>query len=328
MTETAPTGCVLITGVAGFIGSHLAARFSAQGRRVVGIDNFDPFYDVARKHANLEALASNDFTFLEADIRDREAVERTLLTHRPELIVHLAALAGVRPSIERPLAYMSVNVEGTTLLLETAQRCGVRDFVFASSSSVYGNRSQVPFHEDDDCGSPISPYAATKRAGELICQTYAHLYGLSIGSLRFFTVFGPAQRPDLAISHFMDRIAAGEEITMFGDGTTSRDYTFIDDIVDGIVSACASVRAAADGTHRIWNLGGSQPVALSDMIERIGGVVGRTPRVRQLPMQPGDVERTYADLSRSALELGYAPRVSFDAGLARQWAWRQSQRTS
>ncbi|MDY7109474.1 MAG: GDP-mannose 4,6-dehydratase [Planctomycetota bacterium] len=312
---------LIVTGAAGFIGSHLVRALLTRGHRVVGVDNFDPFYDRPLKEANLQALEAKRFAFVEADIRDGSAMEALFAHHRPAGVFHIAALAGVRPSILDPARYAAVNVDGLVNLLQAARNAECRSFIFASSSSVYGNRSTVPFSETDDVGEPISPYAATKRAGELICHTYSHLFGLSIAALRFFTVYGPAQRPDLAISKFMPLIAADEEVPMFGDGDTSRDYTYIDDIIQGVLAAWDRADAADEGFFRIYNLGGSKPVMLSDMIEMIGKVVGRTPRIRHMPMQPGDVERTYADLTRSRDELGFHPQTPFAEGLEKQWAW-------
>lgn len=324
MTAPAPTDRpVVLTGAAGFIGSHLARALLSWGATVVGIDNFDGFYSRSIKQHNVEQCAGERFQLVEADICDAEAVRRVMSTHRPEVVFHIAALAGVRPSIEDPARYCAVNLDGLVNVLEAARDCGCSRVVFASSSSVYGNNSKTPFAEDDPVNAPISPYAATKRAGELLCHTYAHLYGLSIGALRFFTVFGPAQRPDLAISTFMRRMAAGRSVPMFGDGATSRDYTYIDDIIAGVLAAQRAVLAMDDGAFRIWNLGGSHPVRLSEMIEAIGRVLNITPKIEQLPMQPGDVQRTWADLSRSKAELGYEPTTDFTTGLQRQWDWLQ-----
>ncbi len=319
---------VIVTGAAGFIGSHLGAALLARGDRVIGIDNFDPFYDRAIKLANLAPLASERFELAETDIRDRQAIKALLGRWKPDALFHIAALAGVRPSIAEPARYASVNVEGLVNVLEAARASGCRRVVFASSSSVYGDYRSVPFSETDPVDEPISPYAATKRAGELICRTYSHLFGLLIGCVRLFTVFGPAQRPDLAISTFMRLIAADEEVPMYGDGTTSRDYTYVDDIISGVLAAddhlASRSATGGPGFCRIWNLGGSQPVTLRALIDAIGGVVGNPPRVRQLAMQPGDVQRTWADLTRSRAELGYEPKTSFEDGLKRQWAWTQS----
>jgi UDP-glucuronate 4-epimerase len=321
---------VLVTGAAGFIGSHLARALIESGRRVVGVDNFDPFYDRAAKEANVAGLAPSHFELIEADVRDDQAMTSIFLRHRPDAAFHIAALAGVRPSIADPARYASVNVGGLVRVLDAARASGCRAIVFASSSSVYGNRSTVPFSEEDAAVEPISPYAATKRAGELMCHAYAHLFDLAIAAVRFFTVYGPAQRPDLAIAKFMRLIADGKEVSMFGDGTSSRDYTFIDDIVTGVLAARDKVAAQPRGSgyFRIYNLGGAQPVMLSEMIERIGAVVGRAPRIRREPMQPGDVDRTYADLRRSRAELGYWPTTDFMTGLRRQWEWMQQAAAS
>jgi UDP-glucuronate 4-epimerase len=312
---------IVVTGAAGFIGSRLSRTLLARDCRVIGIDNFDPFYDRSAKQANLEAIGGSGFSFIEADIRNAKAMEDLFASERPRGVFHIAALAGVRPSILDPVRYGSVNVDGLVSMLQACRAGECRRFVFASSSSVYGNNEKVPFAETDDVGEPISPYAATKRAGELICHAYAHLFGIAVASLRFFTVYGPAQRPDLAIAKFMRLIAAGEEIPMFGDGTSSRDYTFIDDIIGGVSASYDKLASEGDGFCRIYNLGGSQPVALRDMIAAIGEVVGREPRIRTMPMQPGDVNRTWADLTRSKAELGYEPKTDFAAGLERQWAW-------
>jgi UDP-glucuronate 4-epimerase len=314
-------GTIIITGAAGFIGSHLAEAFMKGGHRVVGIDNFDPFYDRRDKERNVAELESDHFQLIEADICDNDAMRQVFESHRPEGVVHIAALAGVRPSIEAPQRYARVNLDGLVSVLDAARSTECRRVLFASSSSVYGNNEKVPFAETDNVSEPISPYAATKRAGELICHTYAYLFGQAIAAVRFFTVYGPRQRPDLAISKFMRLVAKGEPIPMFGDGSTSRDYTYIDDIVAGILGAWDRTGRAERGFFRIYNLGGSQPVTLKEMIDAIGRVSGRTPAIRQLPMQPGDVDRTFADLSRSTAELGYEPRTPFDEGLAHQWRW-------
>ncbi len=316
----------IVTGVAGFIGSHLSAALLARGDRVIGVDNFDPFYDRKLKLANIAELAPDRFELIELDIRDAQAMRELFDRARPAGVFHIAALAGVRPSIDDPARYASVNVDGLVSVLEAARACDCQHFIFASSSSVYGNNTKVPFAETDPVDDPISPYAATKRAGELICHTYSRLFGISIACLRFFTVYGPAQRPDLAIGKFMRLIAANEPVPMFGDGSTSRDYTYIDDIIQGVLAAyefiySSSLKPQASPLFRIFNLGGSRPVALPDMIESIGAVVGNKPRIEQLPMQVGDVQRTYADLSRSRQELGFDPQTPFEEGLRKQWAW-------
>ena len=287
----------------------------------MGIDNFDPFYDRAIKDCNVAELSAGDFELVEADIRDRERVAAVYDEHQPELTVHLAALAGVRPSIDAPERYASVNLDGLVSMLDAARAHEARRFVFASSSSVYGNNRKVPFAENDPVDHPISPYAATKRAGELLCHAYAHLFDLTIPCLRFFTVYGPSQRPDLAIARFMRLLADDEEITLFGDGTTSRDYTYIDDIVDGVIAACEWT-TAPDHRFDIFNLGGSSPVVLSDLLTSLAEITGHTPRIRQLPMQPGDVDRTWADLTHSHAVLGYEPATTIEEGLRKQWAKR------
>ncbi|MHC4083212.1 MAG: SDR family NAD(P)-dependent oxidoreductase [Planctomycetota bacterium] len=316
-------GCYIVTGAAGFIGSHVARALLDRGDRVVGVDNYDPFYERGVKEANAAGLAGERFELVEADIRDREAMAGLFETRRPDAVYHMAALAGVRPSIEDPGRYASVNVDGLVAVLDAARASSCRRVLFASSSSVYGNNKKVPFAETDPVDEPISPYAATKRAGELLCHAYAHLFGLSIACLRLFTVFGPAQRPDLAIGKFMRLIAAGDPVPVFGDGTTSRDYTYVDDIVAGCLAAEAVLGSEADGFCRIWNLGGSHPVTLAEMVEAIGKVLGRKPDIERLPLQAGDVDRTWADLARSRAELGYEPKVPFADGLRRQWAWLQ-----
>ena len=314
---------ILVTGAAGFIGSHCVDALIRRGARVVGVDNFDTFYDPAEKRRNIREIqgapGAERFTLVEADICDAPAMARLFAEHRFTGVIHLAARAGVRPSIEQPATYARVNVEGTTVLLEEARKSDdCRRFVQASSSSVYGNNPKVPFSEDDDVNGPISPYAATKRSCELLAHTYHHLYGLPIASLRFFTVYGPRQRPDLAISKFMRLMSAGESIPVFGDGSTSRDYTFIDDIVSGVL---ASYERIPDHGVRIWNLGGSDPVTLGEMIATIERVTGMKAPIERGPVQPGDVERTFADVSRSQAELGYRVTTAFEEGVRRQWEW-------
>ncbi len=317
MTQSAS---ILVTGAAGFIGSHLSDRLLAEGQRVVGVDNFCDFYDRALKERNIaDAKRDKRFTLIEADIRDRDAMMRIVAEHRPTIIVHLAAMAGVRPSIEKPAYYTAVNLDGTVNLLDAAVAHGCDKFIFASSSSVYGNNDKVPFAEEDRVDHPISPYAATKKAGELICHTYHHVHKLPIACLRFFTVFGPRQRPDLAISKFLRRVRDGKPIPMFGDGSTCRDYTFIVDIVNGITRAMQRIDVTMG--YRVWNLGGSHPVSLSQMIETIERVTGKKAAIDQQPMQVGDVSRTWADLTRSESELGYRPTTTLESGIAAQWAW-------
>ncbi len=317
-------GAILVTGGAGFIGSHLTDRLLGAGRDVVVLDNFDPFYDPAEKSENLATAATHPrFRLVTGDIRNAADVDAAFAGAPIETVVHLAARAGVRPSIKDPVVYASVNLEGTVQLLEACRRRGVGRFLFGSSSSVYGNNEKVPFAEDDPVEHPISPYAATKRAGELLAHTYHHLFGMKIACLRFFTVFGPRQRPDLAIRKFADLMAHGREIPVFGDGTSGRDYTYVDDIVDGIVSALDRT-----ASFHVWNLGGSQPVLLNDLIARLARGLKVAPGTKRLPMQPGDVQRTWADISKARRELDWAPRVDFDSGMDRFLAWFLARRRS
>ena len=311
---------VVVTGAAGFIGSHLCQALLARGKRVIGLDNFNDFYDPAVKRRNVAALSDEPrFSLMEGDIRDADAVDR-VFSPQTDAVVHLAARAGVRPSIEDPLLYQDVNVQGTCVLLEGARRHGVRRFIFGSSSSVYGNNSKVPFCESDPVDHPISPYAATKKAGELLCHTYHHLFGLNVTCLRFFTVYGARQRPDLAIHKFTRLIEAGEPIPVFGDGTMMRDHTYIDDIIAGVLAAIDRCRGYA-----IYNLGESRPVSLSDLISAIERALGRKAIINRLPLQPGDVERTFADVTLARAELGYEPSMDLDEGLRRFVAWFRTE---
>jgi UDP-glucuronate 4-epimerase len=318
---------VIVTGAAGFIGSHFVERMLARGARVVGIDNFDPFYSPQVKRRNLRAaLASDRFALVEADIRDCAAMAdavRAAGGEGADAVVHLAARAGVRPSIAEPLLYSQVNLDGSVCVLEMARALGITRFVFGSSSSVYGNNARVPFAESDPVDGPISPYAATKRAGELLCHTYYHLYGVSVACVRFFTVYGPRQRPDLAIHSFARRMSAGEPITLFGDGSSQRDYTYVDDIVDGTEAALAFT--AGEPRFDIFNLGESQTTTLLRLVELLASALGVEPRVVWQPPQPGDVERTYADVSKARRELGYAPRVPVEDGIPRFVEWFRAQ---
>jgi UDP-glucuronate 4-epimerase len=313
--STKPT--VLVTGAAGFIGSHAAEALLQRDYRVVGVDNFCDFYDRSWKEMNLKSInGGRGIDVEEIDITDGERITKMVASLKPAAILHLAAMAGVRPSIEQPGYYARVNVEGTTHLLEAAVKNKVVKFLFASSSSVYGNLGRVPFREDDPVAEPISPYAATKRAGELIAYTYWHLYRMPVFCLRFFTVYGPRQRPDLAIHKFTRLISRGQPLPFFGDGSTSRDYTFVDDTVSGILAALDRC-----DRYRIYNLGGSNPVTLKQLIEELERAIGKSAILDKKPAQLGDVERTYADLARSKAELGYAPKISLSEGLARFVAW-------
>jgi UDP-glucuronate 4-epimerase len=308
---------VLVTGGAGFIGSHLTRRLLATGRRVTVLDDFNDFYDPARKRRNVAPfLGRDDYRLIEGDIRDEALVDATFRDGRFDAVVHLAARAGVRPSLREPILYEDVNCIGTLRLLEAARRHGPQTFVFGSSSSVYGINEKVPFSEDDPVDLPISPYATTKRTGELLCFNYAHLYGLRCSCLRFFTVYGPAQRPEMAIHKFTDLLARGKAIPMYGDGTSRRDYTYVDDIIDGVV---ASLDLAPG--FEILNLGGADTTSLKDLILWIAEELAVEPRIDYLPAQPGDVPITYADVSKAARLLGYSPKVPIREGLRRFVAW-------
>jgi UDP-glucuronate 4-epimerase len=308
---------VLITGGAGFIGSHTTAALLNRGDQVACLDNFNDYYSPQRKRKNVaEFLDDIGYRLYEGDIRDGERLEEVFAKEKPDKVIHIAAMAGVRPSIQRPLLYEEVNVKGTLNMLEAACRHQVTNFLFASSSSVYGGQEKVPFSEDDPIARPISPYAATKAAGELLCHTYHHLYDLNVMCLRFFTVYGPKGRPDMAPYLFTKWVFEGAELTMFGNGTTSRDYTYIDDIVSGVVEALD-----ADLGYEIINLGNSQTVVLRDFIALVEELVGKKAHIVQLPMQPGDVPHTCADVSKARRLLGYDPLTSFEEGMKHFVAW-------
>jgi UDP-glucuronate 4-epimerase len=312
---------VLITGAAGFIGSSVAEALLVRGDEVAGLDNFDPFYDRAIKVANLEALSKHSgFTFLEGDILDAGLLSRAL-SPPPDRVLHLAALAGVRPSIAAPLRYMRVNVEGTTNVLEACRHHGLQRLVVASSSSVYGARSKTPFTEEDPCDRPVSPYAASKKATEAVCATYCHLFEMDISCMRYFTVYGPRQRPEMAIHKFVRQATEGRPITMFGDGSSGRDYTFIQDIVDGTLAALDRDLPG----FRVYNLGGSQPVLLRDLIAAIGEALGKEVEIEHKPWQAGDVPITSADVRRAGADLGYSPKVPLTEGLTRFVKWYRSR---
>ncbi|MGH7607268.1 MAG: NAD-dependent epimerase/dehydratase family protein [Gemmatimonadales bacterium] len=308
---------MVVTGVAGFIGSHVADALVADGRAVTGIDNFDPFYAREIKERNLAGLLGRKhFRLVEADVaRDPLPLEGC------DVMLHLAAKPGVRPSLEDPGAYMEANVTGTARVLDAARRAGVMRVVFGSSSSVYGNATPAPFVESAAAVSPISPYAASKRAGELLAHAFAHLYPMRILCLRFFTVYGPRQRPDLAIHRFTDLIARDQPVRMHGDGSSERDYTYITDALDGILAALAWTARAAPGTVEAVNLGGGARVRLDRLIALIGAALGREPRVEHHPDQPGDVRLTDADLAHAGQVLGFRPRVGIDAGIRSFVRW-------
>ena len=311
---------VLVTGAAGFVGSTLVDRLLAEGRNVTGLDSFDPFYPEPDKLRNLaSALDHGSFELVRGDIRDTELVER-VFARDFDAVVHLAALAGVRPSLERPVEYTDVNVRGTALLLEAAVRRGNPAFVFASSSSVYGERSDGPFRESDRVDLPISPYAASKKAGELVAHAFHSAHSLPVTSVRFFTAYGPRQRPDLAIRKFADRMRGQEVIPVFGDGSARRDFTYIDDIIDGVV------RATDLGTPwAVLNLGAGRTVTVLEMIDSLSLELGCKPRVEFLDRQTGDVSKTWADISLAERILGYAPSVSFEEGIRRFVSWLRLQ---
>jgi UDP-glucuronate 4-epimerase len=304
---------VLVTGAAGFIGSHLVEALLSQGNEVIGVDNFDPFYPRAMKERNLAEIGQRPgFTFREQDLLD-VAATRALLT--PEtVLVHLAAKAGVRPSLADPVGYARVNVTGTAAALEAARQAGVSRIVFGSSSSVYGDSTPAPFREDAAAILPVSPYAATKRAGELFLSSVASIYGFRAASLRFFTVYGPRQRPDLAIHAFARKMVEGRTLTLFGDGTQARDYTYCDDIVAGAMAAITWTASAPVGVET-FNLGGNRSIPTEAMVAEIAGALGIEPRIEWAPMQPGDVQQTAADLTKSGAVLGYAPKTPFPEGI-------------
>jgi UDP-glucuronate 4-epimerase len=308
---------ILVTGGAGFIGSHLCERLLQERHEVTVVDDLNDFYSPAAKEANLEVVKrSGQFQFHRVDITDEARVFGVFRQSRPEAVVHLAARAGVRPSLEQPILYAGVNVLGTTILLEASRKFGVRKFVFASSSSIYGNCNRLPFREDDSLNLPVSPYAATKIAGEKIAYTYAHLYGLQTVCLRFFTVYGPRQRPDLAIRKFAAMIDRGQPIPLFGDGSSSRDYTYIDDTIQGVVQALAY-----ESSYEIFNLGRSEPVRLIDLVQTLEAAMGKKAAIQWLPDQPGDVLTTYADISKARDAFGYQPRIGFRTGIDRFLSW-------
>jgi UDP-glucuronate 4-epimerase len=318
--ETAPEGRadrVLVTGAAGFIGSTLVDRMLAEGREVVGFDSFDPFYPEKQKRANLAAALDSDrFRLIEGDIRDADAVAGVFARGEPSGVVHLAALAGVRPSLERPGAYADVNVTGTAVVLEQAARRGAPRVVFASSSSVYGEREGGPFRETDPVERPVSPYAATKRAAELVAHSFHHAHGLPVICARIFTAFGPRQRPDLAVRKFAERMLAGEPVPIYGDGSSLRDFTFIDDLVDGLLRALDS-----DLGFEILNFGAGRTVSVLEVVKTLERELSLSADLDWQPPQTGDVRRTWADIDASRRALGYDPRVSFEEGVRRFAAW-------
>jgi UDP-glucuronate 4-epimerase len=318
---------VLVTGAAGFIGSHLSEQLLAHGHRVIGLDNFDAFYARRVKERNLSVLRGNPaFMLLEGDITSTADLDRALVADDApvDAVIHLAALAGVRPSLEAAERFFEVNVMGTLRLVEACRRAKVERLLLVSSSSVYGADSAVPFQEDAACSRPLSPYAASKRAAELVGANAHHLWGMAVVCVRLFTVHGPRQRPDLAIHRFVSAVAAGEPIELFGDGSSSRDYTFVSDIVDGLEAGLARlsrVPAQAAAAFDVYNLGGSRTTTLLQLVESISRALGRSPRIVWKPEQSGDMKQTLADLRRAESDLGYRPKVSVDEGIDRFVAW-------
>lgn len=314
---------VLITGGAGFIGSHLTRRLLDRGDRITVLDDFNDFYDPARKRANVSPFLDQPaYRLVEGDIRDQTLVERLFEESGFDIVVHLAARAGVRPSLSEPILYEDTNCIGTLRLLEAARRFGPDRFIFGSSSSVYGINTKVPFAEDDEVNQPISPYATTKRTGELLCFNYYHLYAMKITCLRFFTVYGPAQRPEMAIHKFTNLLAHGKAVTMYGDGNSRRDYTYIDDIIDGVVASMD-----LSPPFEILNLGGAETTSLSELIHMLATELAVEPRIEYLPDQPGDVPITFADVAKAGRVLGYSPRVPIRQGLQRFVDWYRQNGT-
>ena len=314
---------ILVTGGAGFIGSHLCNRLVGEGHQVICLDSFDDFYDPEIKRRNIrEVIGQGGVELMEGDIRDTQLVARMFRRQTPDVVVHLAARPGVRPSIDYPKLYVEVNVQGTINLLNACREFGVQSFVFASSSSVYGGNSKVPFSEEDRVETPISPYGATKRAAELFCYTYHRLLGIDIACLRYFTVYGPRQRPEMAIHKFARLIDGNERVPMYGDGQSMRDYTYIDDIIDGTLGTIH-----ANSGYEIYNLGESRTTRLSDLIRMLEKALGKKAIIEQLPEQRGDMAITYANIEKARKKLGYNPRVSMEEGIRRfvQW-YRQNRR--
>jgi UDP-glucuronate 4-epimerase len=320
-------GRILLTGGAGFIGSHVAEALVRRAKDVCIVDNFDSFYPSSWKRQNLELVArTGDFDFQEVDIRDLESLSRVFECRRPDIVIHLAAKAGVRPSIYDPASYYEVNVRGTLNLLEMCRQHGVGKFLFGSSSSVYGDANSAPWSEEITNLRPVSPYAASKVAGELLCHTYAHLYAITVICLRFFTVYGPRQRPDLAIHKFTSLIEAGLPIPIYGDGSAGRDFTHVSDIVRGVLAAI-DFASGSGVSFEIFNLGNSHPIALNELVAALQKATERTVEIRHEPPQPGDVSLTWANISKASQSLGYRPQTTLEEGLANfvEWYRRDSR---
>lgn len=314
---------ILVTGCAGFIGGHVSEKFLANGHTVIGIDNLNDFYDPAVKNKRLQLLKKHgQFTFYKGDILNEKLVNKIFENEKIDRVCHLAARAGVRPSIQNPLLYEEVNVKGTLILLEACRNFKVNHFTFASSSSVYGNNKKVPFSENDNVDYPVSPYAASKKACELLAHTYSYLYNITCIGLRFFTVYGPFGRPDMAPYLFMKAVMEGTPITKFGDGTTKRDYTYIDDIVDGTIAATLK---KFKSKYEIFNLGNNKPITLNKFISTIEQIVGKKAKLKIAPIFPGDVKTTYADTSKAQKFLGYKSKIDISTGLTRLHTWLQKE---
>lgn len=312
---------ILVTGGAGFIGSHLVEELLINDHEVVIVDNFDNFYSKDIKLKNINGfIDSPNVKFIEADIRNKEAIDEVFKQESINLVVHLAAKAGVRPSIENIEDYYEVNITGTINILECMKKYGVVNMAFASSSSVYGNNKKAPFSESDFVDNPISPYAATKKSGELLCHVYTHLYGFNISCLRFFTVYGPRQRPDLAINKFTKLIKESKPIPFFGDGSTARDYTYVSDIVHGIMQTINRLNG-----FNVYNLGESNTITLNNLVQLLGKIIGKEVLINKLPKQEGDVDLTFADITKSKKELGYNPQVNIEEGLEKFVNWFNQQ---
>ena len=308
---------IMVTGGAGFIGSHLCQKIISLGHNVICIDDFNDYYDPAVKEDNIRELADDSrFTLFRADITDRKAVDGIFSSNNIDIVIHLAARAGVRPSLANAALYEKVNVQGTINLLDNCRDRGIKKFIFASSSSVYGGNRKMPFSETDRVDSPVSPYAATKKSGELICYTYHHLYDISVFAFRFFTVYGPRQRPEMAIHRFTRHIFEGRPIEVFGDGSTSRDYTYIDDIVNGLINSLDLVCG-----YEIINLGNSYPVKLDRLIRMIQEASGREAGIRYTELQPGDVPATFADIEKARKLIKYKPGTTIEEGLGLFMDW-------
>jgi nucleoside-diphosphate-sugar epimerase len=316
---------IIVTGCAGFIGSHLTEDLLQKGNQVTGIDNFDPFYDPEIKRSNLSGFINHpSFSFFETDLTDEEATDQ-IFSKGADIVIHLAGKAGVRPSIQDPQSYIENNITTTRVILSAMEKYHIKKLAFASSSSVYGNNTQTPWHEKLNVDNPISPYAFSKKSCELLNHTWHHLYNLDVINMRFFTVYGPRQRPDLAIHKFTKMMFEGTPLTLFGDGSTSRDYTFINDTVSGIYSA-SDYLMTHNNVFETINLGNNHPISLNNLVEKIADATGTQPKIERLPMQPGDVDITYADISKAQKLLGYQPQVKLEDGLKAFVDWYKINR--